>query len=143
MESLRWILFWPAAILSGQLATAVVLLLGGLMLGHWWFSGIMVVMVSAMTQPIVASVVAGTIAPTRSRYVAWSIWVPFLMLWVSMFFTRAQFFSPYDIYLVKSGLFAEIPAKDVCEAAFGGVNFGCLIACTGMERFWADHGNKG
>ena len=109
MNFFRWLSFWPVAIVSGVLASGAILILGDLLLGHWWLTGCLVIGASAVLQPVVATLLAMTIAPRINMITARSILLPYLVLCILGTITLfALLFLDYEGDLISSSLFGAV-----------------------------------
>ncbi len=109
MNFLRWLCFWPVSMTFGFVTGCTVLLLGGLLLGHWWFTGCLVIAVGSASLPIFTSFVASGIAPRINKFTVWSILLPCLFMYMQALITiGALVFGDYEGLSISSNLFSSV-----------------------------------
>jgi len=138
MNFFRWLSFWPVAIVSGVLASGAILILGDLLLGHWWLTGCLVIAASAVLQPVVTTLLAVIIAPRVNKFTVWSILLPFMPMYLSGVITIfALIFFGHEGSLIGKGLFEAVsPWWYSLSASLGwlyGVSFAWSL-CEGFQE---------
>lgn len=124
MNVIRWIFFWPIAVIFGSLTAGTLMILGGLLVGYWWFTACLVITASMIVQPVVSLIVAGVIAPKTNKYVAWSILGPYALIALSA------------MYTVFGLLFRGYEGMPVENPLFGSVSPWCLSLCSNLGLMW-------
>ncbi len=109
MRIIRWLCFWPVAVVSGLFVAGLVSALLGLVFGWWWPTACLAIFAALFVQPIVTLVVACRVAPTINKWVGRSILVPFWFLWLFAAINVVRLlFGSYEGQVPESTFYAEI-----------------------------------
>ena len=132
MKFLRWISFWPLAMLAGQVATFLVAFVGLLLFRHWCWPTFFVVAASAFIQPVVVVYIASRIVPRMNGIAKFLVFAPYTLIYLSAIYTlfRIIFFS--DPNLLDAEPFFSLTAWWKALA----INLGFLYGISTSMALW-------
>lgn len=134
MTFLRWLIYWPLAMLGGQLTTGGVAFVGSFLFCDWWLAGCLAIFTSLLLQPAAAFLLACWIAPKTSPIVAWSILMPYVLVaGISLLTIFALTVGDYEGNVTSEQWFTGMSAWEYSLAANLGLLFGNGLAITLWE----------